>query len=191
MGKSDENINLEPVNVKPKKINKAIVYFVIFLVVASIVYAFTSGSSDDKKTKKPMNEVTTTQQTPLNDDKLKELESQKKKDAQKQDKQVNEPSTTSTRNSSSNDLAPAPTEVREVSQVEARRQEKAYKQEEAREKETIEANKSGVFFNLPSAKSNQQQEKSDTTSKPSTGINEYYNNSSNDGYIQVVGKETN
>lgn len=193
-----EHLQLDPDTDSPKKVNKSIIYFVIFVLILACSYAFFSGGKKEKKID-PNTQTTAT--TQLNNSKLQELEEQQRRQetgrqqyqrlqAQAEAKN-NAEHTANTRSGNSQTVqqqAPAPTIVTQEDKLQQQRRQKEFDREEkardSREKSMLEANRSGVFFNLKNEPGTR------STSAPgrrSTERNGYYNTQSmGDGYIQVI-----
>ena len=199
---AEQEIDTSPQSEEPQKINKGILYVVIFLIAAVMGYSLLSGG--DKKKDNTEDSPAVTQQELLPDEKLAEIERKEKEnrgqgkgkekltsDPSGSNRQPPQPSNTkieadgysqkanyvSTNTQPQSIIPPAP----QASEAETRQREKAEKREDEREKELREGQRSGIFFTLSKDKDKKEQK---TTQAES--INDYYNNQ---GYIEIIGGE--
>lgn len=185
-------IDTSPQAEEPQKINKGILYVVIFLIAAVMGYSLLSGG--DKKKNDTEERAVVTQQEILPDDKLAEIERQEREksgkglnkpganpaDLQKSDANVpaQQANYTSTQ---PQPIVPSNPQDSIMAEAEMRRREKVEKREDEREKEAREGQRSGIFFTLSKDK-----DKKDHKTQ-AENINDYYNNQ---GYIEIVGGAT-
>ena len=191
----EQEIDTSPQSEEPQKINKGILYLVIFLIAVVMGYALLSGGN--KKQDNTEESAAVTQQELLPAETLAEIERKERENrGQGKDKPMGDPS-------GSNRQPPQPPNTKieaggypqqnmqpqpivpstpQVSEAEIRQREKAEKREDEREKEQREGQRSGIFFTLSKDK-----DKKEHKTTQAERINDYYNNQ---GYIEIVGGET-
>lgn len=171
----NDNIDVSPQNEKPRRINKYVLLAGVAIVAFVVMYLLFSSpgkKSTSIEQVKP-NNAATTQNTLGNDEKLKRLN----EDAEK------------TKEKETVIQKPAVQQVPQVSEADKIRAEKeraAAQQEAARlqkeQQETIKANESAIFFNIPNQGQNQNQVKTNQNAKQQS-TNDYYNDRD---YIRIV-----
>lgn len=171
----NDNIDVSPQNEKPRRINKYVLLAGVAIVAFVVMYLLFSSpgkKSTSIEQVKP-NNAATTQNTLGNDEKLKRLN----EDAGK------------TKEKETVIQKPAVQQVPQVSEEDKIRVEKeraAAQQEAARlqkeQQETIKANESAIFFNIPNQGQNQNQVKTNQNAKQQS-TNDYYNDRD---YIRIV-----
>lgn len=171
----NDNIDVSPQNEKPRRINKYVLLAGVAIVAFVVMYLLFSSpgkKSTSIEQVKP-NNAATTQNTLGNDEKLKRLN----EDAGK------------TKEKETIIQKPAVQQVPQVSEEDKIRGEKeraAAQQEAARlqkeQQETIKANESAIFFNIPNQGQNQNQVKTNQNAKQQS-TNDYYNDRD---YIRIV-----
>lgn len=171
----NDNIDVSPQNEKPRRINKYVLLAGVAIVAFVVMYLLFSSpgkKSTSIEQVKP-NNAATTQNTLGNDEKLKRLN----EDAEK------------TKEKETVIQKPAVQQVPQVSEADKIRAEKeraATQQEAARlqkeQQETIKANESAIFFNIPNQGQNQNQVKTNQNAKQQS-TNDYYNDRD---YIRIV-----
>lgn len=171
----NDNIDVSPQNEKPRRINKYVLLAGVAIVAFVVMYLLFSSpgkKSTSIEQVKP-NNAATTQNTLGNDEKLKRLN----EDAEK------------TKEKETVIQKPAVQQVPQVPQADKIRAEKeraAAQQEAARlqkeQQETIKANESAIFFNIPNQGQNQNQVKTNQNAKQQS-TNDYYNDRD---YIRIV-----
>ena len=163
----NDNIDVSPQNEKPRRINKYVLLAGVAIVAFVVMYLLFSSpgkKSTSIEQVKP-NNAATTQNTLGNDERLKRLN----EDAGK------------TKEKETIIQKPAVQQVPQVSEADKIRAEKeraAAQQEAARlqkeQQETIKANESAIFFNIPNQGQNQNQVKTNQNAKQQS-TNDYYN----------------
>ena len=171
----NDNIDVSPQNEKPRRINKYVLLAGVAIVAFVVMYLLFSSpgkKSTSIEQVKP-NNAATTQNTLGNDERLKRLN----EDAEK------------TKEKETIIQKPAVHQVPQVSEADKIRAEKeraAAQQEAARlqkeQQETIKANESAIFFNIPNQGQNQNQVKTNQNAKQQS-TNDYYNDRD---YIRIV-----
>lgn len=171
----NDNIDVSPQNEKPRRINKYVLLAGVAIVAFVVMYLLFSSpgkKSTSIEQVKP-NNAATTQNTLGNDERLKRLN----EDAEK------------TKEKETIIQKPAVQQVPQVSEADKIRAEKeraAAQQEAARlqkeQQETIKANESAIFFNIPNQGQNQNQVKTNQNAKQQS-TNDYYNDRD---YIRIV-----
>lgn len=192
---AEQQIDTSPQPEEPQKINKGILYVVIFLIAAVMGYALFSGG--DKKKNDAEDRAVVTQQDLLPDERLVEIERKERenrgngKDKVPGDKPGTNPTdpqnpnakiATDPQQSQVNSSVQPPPIVPsspQISEAEMRQREKAEKRADEREKEAREGQRSGIFFTLSKDKDRKEHKPTQAES-----VNDYYNNQ---GYIEIVG----
>lgn len=191
----EKPILVKPENEEPRKWNKILLFGGIGIVLLALVATIGFSGSDETSKKDTKSSTVSSQQkeSKLGDqtfsDPIKaELASEEKQKQEDSKKGIH--SNSSEMNSINH--SPAPTYVEPVKSLspeekyaQEKRQRELDRQEKAvvqRENQDIEAQRSGIFVNLPQVKEEQY-----TNQLTNETVNDYYNNSSNNNYIQVVG----
>jgi len=192
---AEQQIDTSPQPEEPQKINKGILYVVIFLIAAVMGYALFSGG--DKKKNDAEDRAVVTQQDLLPDERLVEIERKERenrgngKDKVPGDKPGTNPTAPQNPNAkiaadpqqsqvnSSVQPPPIVPSSPQISEIEMRQREKAEKRADEREKEAREGQRSGIFFTLSKDKDRKEHKPTQAES-----VNDYYNNQ---GYIEIVG----
>ena len=192
---AEQQIDTSPQPEEPQKINKGILYVVIFLIAAVMGYALFSGG--DKKKNDAEDRAVVTQQDLLPDEMHVEIERKERenrgngKDKVPGDKPGTNPTDPQNPNAkiaadpqqsqvnSSVQPPPIVPSSPQISEIEMRQREKAEKRADEREKEAREGQRSGIFFTLSKDKDRKEHKPTQAES-----VNDYYNNQ---GYIEIVG----
>lgn len=171
----NDNIDVSPQNEKPRRINKYVLLAGVAIVAFVVMYLLFSSpgkKSTSIEQVKP-NNAATTQNTLGNDEKLKRLNEDAGKTKEKETV-IQKPA-----------VQPAP-QVSEEDKIRAEKERAAAQQEAARlqkeQQETIKANESAIFFNIPNQGQNQNQVKTNQNAKQQS-TNDYYNDRD---YIRIV-----
>lgn len=171
----NDNIDVSPQNEKPRRINKYVLLAGVAIVAFVVMYLLFSSpgkKSTSIEQVKP-NNAATTQNTLGNDEKLKRLNEDAGKTKEKETV-IQKPA-----------VQQAP-QVSEEDKIRAEKERAAAQQEAARlqkeQQETIKANESAIFFNIPNQGQNQNQVKTNQNAKQQS-TNDYYNDRD---YIRIV-----
>ena len=172
----NDNIDVSPQNEKPRRINKYVLLAGVAIVAFVVMYLLFSSpgkKSTSIEQVKP-NNAATTQNTLGNDERLKRLN----EDAEKtKETIIQKPAV---------QQVPQVPQVSEADKIRAEKERAAAQQEAARlqkeQQETIKANESAIFFNIPNQGQNQNQVKTNQNAKQQS-TNDYYNDRD---YIRIV-----
>lgn len=171
----NDNIDVSPQNEKPRRINKYVLLAgvaIVAFVVMYLLFSSPSKKSTSIEQVKP-NNAATTQNTLGNDERLKRLNEDAEKTKEKETI-IQKPA-----------VQQAP-QVSEADKIRAEKERAAAQQEAARlqkeQQETIKANESAIFFNIPNQGQNQNQVKTNQNAKQQS-TNDYYNDRD---YIRIV-----
>lgn len=171
----NDNIDVSPQNEKPRRINKYVLLAGVAIVAFVVMYLLFSSpgkKSTSIEQVKP-NNAATTQNTLGNDEKLKRLNEDAGKTKEKETV-IQKPA-----------VQQVP-QVSEEDKIRAEKERAAAQQEAARlqkeQQETIKANESAIFFNIPNQGQNQNQVKTNQNAKQQS-TNDYYNDRN---YIRIV-----
>ena len=166
----NDNIDVSPQNEKPRRINKYVLLAGVAIVAFVVMYLLFSSpgkKSTSIEQVKP-NNAATTQNTLGNDERLKRLNEDAEKTKEKET--IQKPAV---------QQAPQVPQVSEADKIRAEKERAAAQQEAARlqkeQQETIKANESAIFFNIPNQGQNQNAKQQST--------NDYYNDRD---YIRIV-----
>lgn len=171
----NDNIDVSPQNEKPRRINKYVLLAGVAIVAFVVMYLLFSSpgkKSTSIEQVKP-NNAATTQNTLGNDERLKRLNEDAEKTKEKETI-IQKPA-----------VQQVP-QVPEADKIRAEKERAAAQQEAARlqkeQQETIKANESAIFFNIPNQGQNQNQVKTNQNAKQQS-TNDYYNDRD---YIRIV-----
>lgn len=171
----NDNIDVSPQNEKPRRINKYVLLAGVAIVAFVVMYLLFSSpgkKSTSIEQVKP-NNAATTQNTLGNDERLKRLNEDAGKTKEKE---------TIIQKSAVQQVP----QVSEADKIRAEKERAAAQQEAARlqkeQQETIKANESAIFFNIPNQGQNQNQVKTNQNAKQQS-TNDYYNDRD---YIRIV-----
>lgn len=171
----NDNIDVSPQNEKPRRINKYVLLAGVAIVAFVVMYLLFSSpgkKSTSIEQVKP-NNAATTQNTLGNDERLKRLNEDAEKTKEKETI-IQKPT-----------VQQVP-QVSEADKIRAEKERAAAQQEAARlqkeQQETIKANESAIFFNIPNQGQNQNQVKTNQNAKQQS-TNDYYNDRD---YIRIV-----
>lgn len=173
-----EQVNITPNTEKPKKINKLLVYTMAGMMAFAIGYMMIP--SEKKVKEEPVKQEVRTSSNLGDAAKIAEVKKQQEALRAKQEGTSSQTASSGTRES-----APAPIVMSEEQKYRLEKERKAEMKREAkeeafqerRERETEQANQSGIFFNV-SSKGMKEQE------KPT--MNDYYN-ASHQSKVRYVG----
>ena len=173
----NDNIDVSPQNEKPRRINKYVLLAGVAIVAFVVMYLLFSSpgkKSTSIEQVKP-NNAATTQNTLGNDERLKRLNEDAEKTKEKET--IQKPAV---------QQVPQVPQVSEADKIRAEKERAAAQQEAARlqkeQQETIKANESAIFFNIPNQGQNQNQVKTNQNAKQQS-TNDYYNDRD---YIRIV-----
>lgn len=174
----NDNIDVSPQNEKPRRINKYVLLAGVAIVAFVVMYLLFSSpgkKSTSIEQVKP-NNAATTQNTLGNDERLKRLNEDAEKTKEKETI-IQKPAV---------QQVPQVPQVSEADKIRAEKERAAVQQEAARlqkeQQETIKANESAIFFNIPNQGQNQNQVKTNQNAKQQS-TNDYYNDRD---YIRIV-----
>lgn len=174
----NDNIDVSPQNEKPRRINKYVLLAGVAIVAFVVMYLLFSSpgkKSTSIEQVKP-NNAATTQNTLGNDERLKRLNEDAEKTKEKEII-IQKPAV---------QQVPQVPQVSEADKIRAEKERAAAQQEAARlqkeQQETIKANESAIFFNIPNQGQNQNQVKTNQNAKQQS-TNDYYNDRN---YIRIV-----
>lgn len=174
----NDNIDVSPQNEKPRRINKYVLLAGVAIVAFVVMYLLFSSpgkKSTSIEQVKP-NNAATTQNTLGNDERLKRLNEDAGKTKEKETI-IQKPAV---------QQVPQVPQVSEADKIRAEKERAAAQQEAARlqkeQQETIKANESAIFFNIPNQGQNQKQVKTNQNAKQQS-TNDYYNDRD---YIRIV-----